>query len=218
MYGVGFHFNAKYAANKKGNLYPYFTGGFVQLQNDEPDNSYIDSNIIANGYPLPGNLLYNKTSGTSILALRVIHAGLGLQYLLNSRGSFLPFAGIEVNYSYIWGYYQQEPTAVLGNEGIHKTIFDIKPATRGGIGIDIGVDYRISQNYGFVLGAKYKISNLLGKSSERTLPAGQNPGDINSMNLLDKSAPGINTNLSQSRNISYLQFYLGFSVFVGKKL
>jgi hypothetical protein len=217
VYGVGFHFNVKYAANKKANLYPYFTGGFVQLQNDEPDNSYIDSNVIANGYPLPGSLIYSSTPGTSILALRNIHAGLGLQYVFNSRRSLIPFAGVEVNYNYIWGFYQQIPRVVPGNEGIHKTIFDIKPASRVGIGIDIGLDYRISASYGFVFGAKYKIANLFGKTSERTQPASQNPGDKNAMNLLDKSAPDINSNLSQSRNISYLQFYIGFSVFAGKR-
>lgn len=211
VYGIGFHLNVKYAANKKGSIYPFFSAGFAQLQNDVVGTSYIDSNIIRNGYPLPGNLIYNSTPGTSLLVIRNIHAGLGVQYVFISKHSLLPFAGIEADYNYLWGFYEQIPNVVPGSEGLHQTQFNINPASRVGIAIDIGSDYRITNNLGFVFGAKYSIVNLFGKKSERT-----GIGD-NSMNLLDQSAPDLNSNLNTSRNISYLQFYIGFSVFAGKR-
>jgi hypothetical protein len=218
VYGIGFHLNVKYAANKKGTLYPYFTGGFCQLQNDDFTKAYIDSNVIANGYPLSGNQTYNNAvEGSSILAVRIIHAGLGLQYYFSSKHILLPFVGFEIDYNYIWGFYSQEPTQVIGNEGKHKTQFNINPAQRVGIGIDIGTDYRISQNLGFVFGTKFKIANLFGKSSEKTSPASVSPNDKNKINILDKAATDLNSNLNTSRNISYFELYLGFSVFAGKK-
>ena len=72
------------------------------------------------------------------------------------------------------------------------------------------MDYRISQNLGFVFGAKFKYSNLFGKSSAKT-------SDNFSINLLDKAAPYLNSHLNTNRDLTYFQFYLGFSVFVGKK-
>lgn len=216
VYGIGFQIDIKYAATTKGNLYPYFSAGFCQLQNDDFEHSYIDSNIISNGYPLPGDLTYNKTNGHSILDIRIIDLSLGLQYYFTSKHSLLPFAGCEVNYNYIWGLYEQTPFTVPGNEGSHTTMFEINPASRVGIGIGTGMNYRISNHLGFVFGMKYKIANLFGKKSEKTQSSSINPGDKNKLNLLDNSAPDLNSNLNASRNISYLQLYVGFTVFAGQ--
>ena len=218
VHGIGFHFNLKYAADKKGSLFPFITAGFLQLQNDDRQRTYIDSNIIANGYPLPGNATYQgNIGGLSLLVIRDIYAGIGLQYILNTKNKFLPYAGFEINYHRLWGFYQQTPNAVVGNEPAQIRTFKINSDSRFGAGIDIGADYRIAQNLGFVFGAQYKIANLLGKKSESTKPASQNPGDLNTMNLLDKAAPELNSNLSQDRSINYFQFYIGFTVFAGKK-
>ena len=215
VYGIGFQLDIKYAAGKKGNLYPYFSAGFCQLQNDDFEHSYIDSNIISYGYPLPGNLTYNNTNGLSILGIRIIDLSLGLQYYFTSKHSLLPFAGFEVNYNYIWGFYEQTPITVPGNAGSHATMFEINPASRVGIGIGTGMNYRISNHLGFVFGMKYKIANLFGKKSDKTQSSSINPADKNKMNLMDKSAPELNSNINTSRNISYLQFYIGFTVFAG---
>lgn len=218
VHGIGFHFDAKYAANKSGTLYPYITGGFSQLQNDNKERTYIDSNIISNGYPLPGNETFHGTiGGLSLLVLRDIYAGIGLQYILNTKNKLLPYAGIEINYHSLWGFYQQTPNAVIGNEPAVIRTFKINSTSRIGAAIDIGVDYRIAQNLGFVFGAQYKMANIFGKKSEATLPSSQNPSDLNSMNLLDKAAPELNSHLSQDRNINYFQFYIGFTVFAGKR-
>ena len=216
--GIGFHFNIKYAANKSASLYPYITIGFSQLQNDDRERTYIDSNIISNGYPLPGNNTFAGTfSGLSLLVLRDMYAGIGLQYILNTKHKILPYAGIEINYHRISGFYEQTPGAVLGNEPAALRTFTINSASRFGAGIDVGADFRIAKNLGFLFGAQYKIANLLGRESLPTKPASENPSDLNTINLLDKAAPELNSHLSQDRNISYLQFYVGFTVFAGKR-
>lgn len=217
VHGIGFHLNVKYNADKKGKLYPFFQAGFVHLQNDDPLVSYIDSNQIANGYPLKGSGIFNTTTGTSLLILRTISLGLGVQYYFSSRHTVLPFAGIEVNYNYIWGDYEQNPLAVIGNAGSELKTFAINHTSRFGIGVDFGIEYRMSEKLGFVCGANYKIENLIGKKSEATGTSAENPDNLNTMNLLDAAASDLNSNLNKSRNISYLQFYIGFSVFAGKR-
>ena len=151
-------------------------------------------------------------NGNSILALRIIHLGLGAQYYFSSKHPLLPFIGAELDYNFIWGFYEQTPTVVAGNAPGGKTYFTINNTTRIGAGIDLGMDYRITKYLGFVFGTKFKIANLFGKTSDYT-----NPGDINKMNLLDKAAPNLNLNLSSSRNINYFEFYIGFSVFAGTR-
>ena len=215
--GIGFHLNVKYAANKKANIFPYFTFGFCQLQNDDPGLAFIDSNAIQSGYPLPGNLVYHSTPGNSLLAMRILNLGLGVQYYFSTKHPVLPFAGVEVDYNRIWGFYEQEPYAKTGNGTIARTTFNFVPASRIGMGIDAGIDYRITDNLGFVFGTKFKLANLFGKSSQSTNPASVTPDDKNKLPLLDASATNLNSNLTTSRNITYFEFYLGFSVFVGRR-
>ncbi len=214
VHGIGFHFNAKYSANKQGTLYPFITAGFCQLQNSDDSKAYLDSNAIRYGYPLPGNLTYgNPVNGNSILALRIIDLGIGVQYYFSTKHTLLPYAGIEFDYNFIWGFYEQTLTVVSGNAPGGKTDFNINNTTRLGVGIDLGLDYRVTKHLGFNFGTKFKIANLLGKNSGKTNPSTDTPGDLNKMNLLDKAAPELNSNLSSSRNLTYFEFYIGFSVF-----
>jgi opacity protein-like surface antigen len=205
-YGLGFHINIKYSANKKGTLYPYIVLGITQLQNDDNEKSYIDSNTISGGYPLRGSETFNSTPGTSLLIIRSIYTGAGFQYVFNSKSRLIPFAGAELTYSSIWGYYVQNPRLIAGNNQLGQTTFDINSTSRFGFGLNAGADYRISNHLGFVMGLKYRFENLLGKKSEISI-------EKNTMNLLDKSSVNLNSNLNKSRNIEYLEFYLGFTFF-----
>ena len=202
-YGLGFQFNLKYAADKKASLYPFISAGFTQLQNNDDEKSYIDSNKITGGYPLPGSLQYNSTPGSSVLFLRNFYAGAGLQYYFSSRSHILPFAGLELTYNYIWGSYVQNPRIV------QKT-FDISGASRFGFGVNLGSEIRVNKYLGFVLGVNYKFTNLLGKNSERST-------EPNTISLLDRADTGLNSNLNSSRNIEHFEFYLGFVLFAGSK-
>jgi opacity protein-like surface antigen len=209
-YGLGFHINIKYAANKKATLYPFVTAGFTQLQNDDGNNCYIDSNKITGGYPLPGSSQYNSTPGSCLLVFRTVFAGAGLHYYFDNKGSFLPYAGAELDYNYIWGYYIQNPRIIAGDAPAGSTTFDIKSASRFGFSLNLGTDLRINNTLGFVIGANYRFANLLGKKSERS-------SEANTINLLDKADTSINTNLNSSRNMEYVEFYLGFTIYAGRK-
>lgn len=209
-YGLGFHFNAKFAANKKATLYPFISAGFTQLQNDDAFNCYIDSNKISGGYPLPGNQQYSSTPGSSLMILRTFFAGVGVQYYFSSKNSFLPFAGAELNYNYIWGFYEQNPRIIAGNAPGGSATFDINGTSRFGFSLNLGTDIRITRLLGFVLGANYRFANLIGKQSERS-------NEPNTINLLDKADTNIHSALNSSRNIEYVEFYLGFTIFAGRK-
>ncbi len=63
---------------------------------------------------------------------------------------------------------------------------------------------------GLIVSAKYRFANLLGKSSERIT-------EENKMQILDKSAPNLNSSLNKDRNINYLEFGLGVALYVGRK-
>ena len=90
-----------------------------------------------------------------------------------------------------------------------ETPYIIKADVRMGIGIGTGMEIRFTPGFGMVFGFKYKLANLIGKGSVILR-------EENKMNLLDKSAADLNSHLTQSRNISFLEFYLGGSFFVGK--
>jgi hypothetical protein len=181
------------------------------LQNDNDNTAFIDSNNISNGYPLPGSQTYTSTSGSSVLFLRDFNAGIGIQKLFGAKHSIVPYLGFEINYHNIWGAYVQKPNAPFANNPAEMTTFDIKPASRIGIGADAGFDYRVTKNLGFVFGTSFHFANLLGKNSERT-----GITEKNKMNLLDKSATELNTNLNTSRNLTYFEFYIGFVILTGK--
>lgn len=209
-YGLGFHFNMKYAADKKASLYPFISLGFTQLQNNDDEKSFIDSNKISGGYPLPGSIQYNSTPGSSVLFLRNLYVGAGLQYYFSTRYHILPFAGLELTYNYIWGSYVQNPRIVVGNYPAGQKTFDINGTSRFGFGVILGSEIRVDKYLGFVLGINYKFTNLLGKNSERST-------EPNTINLLDKKETSLNSKLNCSRNIEHLEFYLGFVLFAGSE-
>jgi hypothetical protein len=217
VHGIGFDLEIGYAADKKSHLFPYISAGFVHLQNDDNEHAYIDSNNISYGYPLPGNQIYNTTSGNSVLVFQIIHFGAGVLYFFSPKAHVSPFCGAELNYNYISGYYEQNSYPLPGRTNEGKTEFDIKKTRRIGAGISLGFNYRMTDELGFMFGAKYIVANVFGKESVRTDAASVNPGDKNTMNLLDAAAPELNSNLNSNRSISYLQFKVGFSVFLGKK-
>ncbi|RPI17083.1 MAG: hypothetical protein EHM58_10640 [Ignavibacteriae bacterium] len=208
--GVGFFLNIKYNTNKTSSFIPYVTIGYAQIQNDDNETAYIDSNNITT-YPLPGSLVYNKTAGSSLLVYRDFFAGIGVQYSSSTRNIIIPYAGIELNYHNIWGSYIQKPYEPAGqNTGGEKT-FKIKPVSRFGAAVDGGLNYRLSEYLGFVFGAKFHIANLFGKSSERLDSSGNYQ-----IAFLDKESADLNSNLNKSRNFAYFSFYVGFVVYAFK--
>jgi hypothetical protein len=221
--GFGGEINIKVPLDKKGSLRPTLSLGYVQFQNNDDNNAWIDTNRIQNGFPV--NKIYAPVVGTSNLYIRSAYAGLGFEYAFtkaDKKGIITPFAGIDFDLNVMWGLYKQRPDPTLGvipgqaSSGVEIS-YTIKSDIRFGLGLGVGSSFRLSKAFGLTVGTKFKIANLLGKKSERTALASVDPNDENKMNLLDKADVTLNSQLSKDRSIGYMQFYLGFSFFVGKK-
>ncbi len=213
-WGWGAQFNFKFGLGRYGQYRPYITLGYTQLQNSDDNVAYIDSNEIKNGYPLSGSQTYSSTPGKSTMILRNPYVGAGFEYAFTradrKKRKWIPFVGVEFLVNIITGIYRQTPTNTpTGQFAGLEVPFTIKSDVRIGIGGGAGVNYRFNKSIGIVFGAKYKLANLLLKKSDFLLQE-------NNMNLLDKSATNLNTNLSKDRNIGYMEFYLGLSIFMGK--
>jgi hypothetical protein len=203
--GIAFNIDAKVALNKKRNLRAFLSLGFVQANRDD-SLTYIDSNSLSRGYPLPGTSFYGAFSGgQSRVLIRDLYIGLGVEHTLAPDKTVIPFFGVELSLDYIYGYYVQDP----GLKGKDKN-FNIKGGFRGGFGINTGADIRMLNNVGVILGAKYKFANVIGKNSVKTT-------ENDAMGILDAAASNLNSLLNKNRNIGYFQFYLGLSVFLGLK-
>ena len=202
--GVGFKIDSKIAVNKKRNFLVYLSLGFEQIQGDDT-LVYISPNTL-NGYPLSGSNTYGTYtgSGTSRIVIRNLYAGLGLEFVYKPDKPISFFIGSDFNLDYLYGFYMELPNITNS-----YTYYSINGAVRFGLNFNTGLQMRITNNIGFLLGFKYHITNLFNKSSSAT--------NNNSMNLLDAAAPNLNSNLNKDRLISIFQPYLGFSLSFGFK-
>lgn len=212
-WGWGGGFNLKFCLGPQGQYRPYVTLGYTQLQNKDDQNAYVNPDRINNGYPLQNNALFNPPlSGNSEIFLRIPYFGAGFEYAVTmvdrKKRMWYPFFGVEFLMSVIAGTYRQtSPYAqTLPNEEVPYTI---KSDVRLGIGGGLGATIRFGKYAGITFGGKYKLANLIGKKSDFLR-------EENKMNLLDKTATDLNTNLSKDRNIGYMELYLGATIFLGK--
>jgi hypothetical protein len=214
--GFGTSFNFKFGLGKQGQYRPYLTLGYTQLQGKDDANIFIDSNIIANIYPLNGNRITydpnNVRSGKSEIFIRIPYIGAGFEYAVTTvdkkKRMWYPFFGVEFLASVITGVYRQTSANVSVAPNI-ETGYTIKSDLRIGLGAGLGATVRFGKSAGITFGAKYKLFNLLGKKSDQS-------NEVNKLNLLDKKATDLNSNLSKDRNIGAIEFYLGASIFLGK--
>ncbi|MGH2574134.1 MAG: hypothetical protein ACRDFC_00375 [Ignavibacteria bacterium] len=212
--GWGAQFNVKFGLGRYGQYRPYVTLGYAQFQNSDDNRAYIDSNRIFYGYPLRDSAVYKDTTGTSEIFFRIPYIGGGFEYAFTTADrrnrAFIPFIGVEFVMSVITGVYRQIPTGTpSGNFQNQEVSFNIKPDVRLGIGGSIGAHIRFTKAFGIVFGGKYKFANLIGKKSDWLL-------EENKMNLLDEAATDLNKRLSEDRNIGFMEFYLGATIFVGR--
>jgi hypothetical protein len=206
-YGFGSQINVKVTANKKGTIKPYFTLGYNLFLGSDETTAYIDSNKISSVYPLPGSKRYGTVPGSSKMYMNDFYFGAGFEYDFVNKTRWTPYLGTDLNMNVLFGIYRQ----TAGN--FPQTSYIIKPGVRFGFATVAGIYYRVTQALGFTFAAKYRFANVIGKSSDAT----NSTADLNKMNLLDDSAPGLNTYLTKSRNIDYFEFLLGISFFIGRR-
>lgn len=220
-FGIGSEIDVKIATNKKGNIKPYASIAYNLFLGSDGSNTFIDSNIISARYPLSGSQKTYSGSpvpGTSKMYIHDFSFAGGFEYDFVNKTRWTPFLAGEVSLNVLFGTYRQTPNGYYSSSGFinsspGETSYTIKSATRMGFGAGAGITFRVHQFVGFTFAAKYKFANLIGKSSDVTNGA----ADLNKMNLNDKSAADLNTNLNKNRNIDYFQFLLGVSFFIGKR-
>jgi len=203
--GTGFNINAKVALNKKRNLLGYLSLGYEEIQGDDT-LIYISPNGL-HGYPQPGNGTYSTYTGagTSRIEIRNLMAGIGIEYKYKPEKPVSLYVSTDFNIDYLYGFYLEEPYGA----NFYQIYYNINGAVRFGWSICTGVQLRVTNGMGFLVGIKYHISNLFGRSSSATTD--------NTMNLLDAAAPNLNSNLNKDRVIGILQPFLGFSTSLGFK-
>ncbi len=214
--GFGASFNLKFGLGPQGQYRPYVSLGYTQLQNSSSTTAFLDSNIIRKGYPFKGSALATSTPGKSEIFLRIPYFGAGFEYAFTNvdkkKRMWYPFIGVEMMMSVIAGTYRQTPTNTSnpGNDFAGQEVtFTVKSDLRVGFGAGVGATIRFGKYAGITFGGKYKMYNLIGKKSDFLL-------EENKMNLLDKAATDLNSNLSKDRNIGALELYLGATIFLGK--
>lgn len=210
--GFGATFNFKFGLGKQGQYRPYLTLGYTQMQNKDDNTAYIAPNWINYGYPLQGDTVFASVPGKSEMFLRIPYIGAGFEYAFTTvdkkKRMWYPHIGVEFLLSVITGVYRQTSPNVPIDPNI-ETAFNIKSDVRLGIGGGIGATIRFGKSAGITFGGKYKLFNLIGKKSDFLK-------EENKMNLLDKKATDLNTNLSKDRNIGVVEFYLGATIFLGR--
>lgn len=213
-YGWGGQFNFKFGLGPQGQYRPYLTLGYTQMQNSDNSTAYIKENIINNGYPSPNNYVPPSGPGSSEMFLRIPHIGAGFEYAVTlvdkKKRKWYPYFGVEFLLSVITGTYRQISTTAPGpNTPNQETGYTIKSDVRMGIGGSMGAAIRIGKYGGISFGGKYKLFNLIGQTSDFLK-------ETNKMNLLDKADTGLHNLLSKNRYIAAIEFYAGFTLFLGK--
>jgi outer membrane protein W len=133
--------------------------------------------------------------------LNAFTAGLGVEYSFMPKGKAQPFFGAEFTAHFFSG----ETELTYAGTTQKATL---KSASRFGAAVGAGVDIKLSKQIGIVIGAKYNLANLIGKAYDSVTTATE-------YNLNDKEHTSGSTTI-KSRNISYIQAYLGLTFFLNE--
>lgn len=179
--GFNFGADAKYYLGKKRNV-----GITLSL-------AY---NMFMNSYDIP-----NSSPATTYKPkMNIFTVGLGAEYGFMPKGKANPFIGVEFTGNFISGkkVFDPQPTGVPE--------YTYKSSSRFGLGVGAGVDIALNKSIGIIIGAKYNLSNLIGKDYDSTTTIGSLELPLN-----DKENGSV-----KSKNISYIQAYLGVSFFLNQ--
>jgi hypothetical protein len=135
------------------------------------------------------------------LSQSILGITLGTEYIFMDKNSRVnPFIDGEIAVNFFSGKYTEEYLNVTNTLNLNSTI-------RLGIQVGGGVDFVLHNNVGALIGAKYGIANLIGKSYQANTQKDYNLNDA------AYSEGGSNY---PSRSITFLQFYGGVSFYFGR--
>ncbi len=186
--GFNFGLQGKYAVDKKS-MFRITFGGSYNMFKGEGD--YVHTNNIH---------IHQK--------INVSTAGVGAEYAFMPKGKANPFLGLDLNGNFFSGEVETVVSApsTVDHDEIGTTTTKLKAASRFGIALGGGVDFAFSKNVGALVGVKYNMANLIGKSYDSTAAVGE-------YNLNDKEHTH-GTETIKNRNISFIQLYAGVSFYL----
>jgi len=174
--GGGLTVYGKRSLNKKRNL--YFTGEL--------------------GY----NLFYNTYyKGTHRTKWNILDLGAGMEFRNRSTPRNVVFFGMQLQYSLIFGGWQSNIT--FPDNSISNVYVKVKPASRLGLSISTGMEFRASKKSNIVIGLRGTWANMFPKSNSTT-----SYGYETSLND-SKNSNGIE--LSGRKEIIYMQLFTGLN-------
>lgn len=157
------------------------------------------------GYSMFSNKGNAEASGQGNVEVsqKVISIKVGPEYTINIPAFPLtPYAGVNLALNTISG-----ETKFNGVSAVPSGTFDVKSATRFGLGLGIGVIYKLGPLMSLDLGISYNMMNLLGKKFEALDPT--NPPRIDSYRRLndDKDPVAVDGDhiIGSARSISSMQ-------------
>ena len=185
-YGMKSGFNAgvdvKYFLGKKRNV------GITLGLNSNMFSNNVDTTLAGTTY-------------TQKNKINTFQAALGVEYNFMPKGKTQPFLGLALTGNFFSGSSKLDP-ALTG-----YTESTLKSASRFGLRVGGGLDFKLSKSVGAVLGFIYNMANLIGKAYDSTVVLGSNEYNLN-----DKEYT-VGTTTMKSRNISYINVYAGVSFY-----
>lgn len=178
--GFNFGADAKYYLGKKRNVGITLGLGYQMFSNSSDSSTATGLKNVKN-------------------KLNAFTVGLGVEYNFMPKGKTQPFLGAEFTGHFFSGDFE-------ATSGTTTTKATLKSASRFGIAVGGGLDFKLSKSVGAIVGAKYHLGNLIGKAYDST-------GLGSNEYALDDKEHTMNGATMKSRNISYLQFYAGVSFF-----
>ncbi len=148
-----------------------------------------------------GDITYAGATATQ--KINFFQAAVGGEYTFLPKGKVNPFIGAEFTANFFSGKSTYTPTGGTATE------FTLKSASRFGFNVGFGFDFSLHKQIGIVVGGKFHMPNLIGKSYDSTLTS------TTEYSLNDKEYTSGNTTW-KARNMMYFQFYAGVSFYLGK--
>jgi opacity protein-like surface antigen len=189
--GIGFGADAHIALGTKRQFRVVLGAGYVMF-----------------GHSQDGYKFGSDTTTTRALDIHInaFTANLGAEWAFRPFETMNPFIGLDLTGHFYSGktFFDPAPT----DSGYQEAT--LKSASRFGVTLGAGVDFAFGRAVGVVVGVKYNMHNLIGKSADDTAAVYPEYG------LVDKEYTDAAGVVHPSKNLSDIQFYGGVSFYFGQ--
>jgi hypothetical protein len=186
--GYNFGADVKYYVDKKSTFGVLLSLTYTALSSGNIGVSDLDSNSIL-----------GIGSGTFKTNMNLLTIGVGAEYDFAPKRPANPFVNAQFTTNIISGSTKFDKSGGF----VESYSRDMTSAVRFGAMFAAGVDVKLSNKVGVVIGGRYSFANLFGKDSTTNTQS--------TYGLNDKE-----TTTMKARKMAYLQFYAGVSLYFGQ--